>query len=38
MPETLFATFEESIKGFNNKFQFVQGKLLNVLKDNTIEI
>jgi apoptosis-inducing factor 2 len=38
IPETLFATFEETIKGYNNKFQFVQGKLLNVLKENTIEI
>ena len=23
IPETLFATFEETIKGYNNKFQFV---------------
>ena len=38
IPETLFATFEESIKGFNNKFQFVQGRLLSVLNANTIEI
>ena len=38
IPETIFATFEETIKGFINKFQFVQGRLVHVLKDNKIEI
>ena len=38
IPETVFATFEEAHKGFGDKIQFVQGKLLNVLKDNTLEI
>jgi NADH dehydrogenase FAD-containing subunit len=38
IPETIFATFEETVQGYNNKFQFVQGRLLNVLKDNKIEV
>jgi len=38
IPETIFATFEETVQGYNNKFQFVQGRLLNVLKDNKVEV
>jgi NADH dehydrogenase FAD-containing subunit len=36
--DTLFATYEEGMKAFNQGVQFVQGRVLNVLKDNTLEV
>ena len=38
LADTLFATYEEGMKAFNQGVHFVQGRVLNVLKDNVIEV